>query len=392
MLKRTLPVIWDQRRIWNNDSWLDLWIYRVNACDGLPPSARAKVIKGVYRQLKQYRSLPCLWVQVDSPGEWYITALDWALRGQNMMVNISPVGQELSIIGFPTVPWIGGWPWLPPQFGCSAFDEASLTKAQKAELKILRCMARMEMAGVKEIASLAGFGVTYTRKILGRLAKARLIKPFDSGSEKENKKDPLWAIRRRGLQYAHQSWNIPYKFLFRPIRVEQKYAGRKHRKICRLFRSRVEKAYGADFQVWQSWSEPALAYANPDAIVWGTYQGVETLIWLEVETGKKSAKEHVKQIKYRFQQAKEITERHGVQLIFVFLAMPWVLRVVAKSASFYTTKSTAIILDNWMDHQHLARPNFDGFNSLSGDNGFKLVKESNRIPNHRSFFQNLKKR
>ena len=391
-MQRTLPVTWAQRRIWNNDSWLDLWIYRVNACDGLPPSARAKVIRGVYRRLKQYRSLPCLWVQVDSPGDWYITALDWALRGQKIMVNVSPVGQELSIVGFPTIPWVIDWPWPPPQFGCSVFDEANLTKAQKAELKILRCMARMEMAGVKEIASLAGFGVTYTRKILARLSENRLVQPFDSGSEMMNKKDPLWAIRRRGLQYVRQSWNIPYKFPFRSIRVEQKYAGRKHRKMCRLFRSRVEKAYDADFQVWQSWSEPALSYANPDAIIWGAYRGVETLIWLEVETGKKSAQEHVKEVEYRCWQAKEITERHGVQLIFVFLSTPWVLRAVAKSAYFPLTKRTAIILDNWMDYEHLARPNFEGFNSLSGDNGFKLEKKSNKFLHDPSFFQNLNKR
>jgi hypothetical protein len=281
-MQYTLPVTGAQREIWNNGSWIDLWIYRVNACDGLPPSARAKVIKGVYRQLKQYRSLPCLWVQVDSPGDWYITALEWALRGQKIMVNVSPVGQDLSIVGFPTVPWIGGWPWPQPQFGCSVFDEANLTKAQKAELKILRCMARMEMAGVKEIASLAGFGATYTRKILDRLSRDGRVQPFDSGSDKINKKDPLWAIRRRGLKYVHESWSIPYKFQLKSVRLEQRYAGRKHRRMCRLFRSRLEKAYGADFQVWQSWSEPGLAYANPDAIVWGTYRRVETLVWLEV--------------------------------------------------------------------------------------------------------------
>ena len=391
-MQHTLPVTWAQREIWNNGSWIDLWIYRVNACDGLPPSARAKVIKGVYRQLKRYRSLPCLWVQVDSPGDWYITALEWALRGQKIMVNVSPVGQELSIVGFPTVPWVRDWPWPQPQFGCSVFDEASLTKAQKAELKILRCMARMEMAGVKEIASLAGFGVTYVRKILARLSKNRLVQPFDSGSVMKNRKDPLWAIRRRGIQYVRQSWNIPYKFPFRSIRVEQKYAGRKHRRMCRLFRSRLEKAYGADFQVWQSWSEPALAYANPDALIWGTYRGVETLVWLEVETGKKAAQEHVKEIVYRFWQAKEITERHGVLLIFVFLAVPWVLRAVAKSASFPLTKRTAVILDNWMDYKNLAKPNFEGFNSISSDNEFKLEKKSNSFLHDSSFFQNLKKR
>jgi hypothetical protein len=330
-------------------------------------------------------------VQVDSPGKWYITALRRALHDPKVMVNISPAGQELSIVDFPTVPWIGIRPWPQPQFESSIFDEANLTKAQKAELSVLRCMARMEMAGVKEIASLSGFGVTYTRKVIGRLWKNKLVQPFDSGNERMNKKDPLWTIRRRGLQYVQQSWNIPYKFQFKSVRLEQKYAGRKHRKMCRLFRSRVEKAYGADFQVWQSWSEPALAYAYPDAIVWGTYKGVETLIWLEVETAKKSVQEHVREIEYRFEQAKNITERHGVQLIFVFLSMPWVLRSVAQLASFPLADHTAIILDNWMDYEHLARPKFKGFNSISEDYEFKSEKKTNQPSYDSSFFQDLKK-
>jgi len=65
-MQYTFAVTGAPRRIWTNDSWLDLWIYRVDACDGLPPSAKSKVISGVHRQLKQYRSLPCLWVQLDS--------------------------------------------------------------------------------------------------------------------------------------------------------------------------------------------------------------------------------------------------------------------------------------------------------------------------------------
>src|SRR5215208_5927445 len=97
MLQHILPVTWEQRRIWN-DAWLDLWIYRVNACDGLPPSARAKVIKGVYRQFKQYRYLPCLWVQVDSPGDWYVTALRSELSDQKLMVYVFPAWQELPVI------------------------------------------------------------------------------------------------------------------------------------------------------------------------------------------------------------------------------------------------------------------------------------------------------
>jgi hypothetical protein len=45
-----------------------------------------------------------------------------------------------------------------------------------------------------------------------------------------------------------------------------------------------------------------------------------------------------------------------------------------------------------MDYKHLARPNFEGFNSLSSDNEFKLEKKSNQFQHNPSFFQTLKKR
>ena len=142
------------------------------------------MIKGVYRQLKRYRSLPCLWVQVDSPGDWYITALEWALRGQKIMVNVSPVGQELAIVGFPTVPWVRDWPWPQPQFGCSVFNAASLTKAQKAELKILRCMARMEMAGVKDAVAKSLGSSNHTNTVKATILALSMLRSPEEALER----------------------------------------------------------------------------------------------------------------------------------------------------------------------------------------------------------------
>ena len=105
------------------------------------------------------------------------------------------------------------------------------------------------------------------------------------------------------------------------------------------------------------------------------WHGVGLAIWEKPVFSLLVSFEAPEEIEYRCWQAKEITERHGVQLIFVFLAMPWVLRAVAKSAYFPLTKRTAVILDNWMDYKNLAKPNFEGFNSLSYDNEFRIRKE-----------------
>jgi len=44
------------------------------------------------------------------------------------------------------------------------------------------------------------------------------------------------------------------------------------------------------FHQWDAWTEPSLGRTHPDTLIMGTYKGIETLIWLEVEAGKKSEK------------------------------------------------------------------------------------------------------
>ncbi len=390
-MQHTLPVTWSPYIVWSHplfgDGWMDRFIYLVDSRDGLPPSARAEAIKSLMKQLKRYRNCPCLWVQVDSPGPWYVTALRWALTGFKLDVAVLPLGAELRVIDFLNYPF-GVTASCPskPLFECVPFNGTALTQPEKAELQILRCLARVEYAGVKEIASLTCFSATYTRRLLARLQTKGLIKPFEDVSARDRKKGPRWTIRHPGIQYVYRSWNIPHRIPFRRKRIEQKFAGPKHREKCRIFTARLRKAYESDFEVWQSWTEPGLAGQHPDTIVWGSYQGVETLVWLEVETGKKKGLKHAKEIEDRFWNAKVIAERHNVRLIFVFLSMPWVLRAVTEYARCKLTPYTAIILDNWMDREHLARPVFNGVNSLSCEDGYKRQRNSKRLPRDPSFF------
>ncbi len=279
-MQHTLPVTWSPYIVWSHplfgDGWMDRFIYLVDSRDGLPPSARAEVIKSLMKLLKRYRNCPCLWVQVDSPGPWYVTALRWALTGFKLDVAVLPLGAELRVIDFLNYPF-GVTASCPskPLFECVPYNGTALTPTEKAELRILRCMARVEYAGVKEIASLTCFSATYTRRLLARLQTKGLIKPFENVSARNRQKVPRWTIRHPGIQYVYRSWNIPHRIPFRRKRMEQKFAGPKHREKSRIFTARLRKAYQPDFEVWQSWTKSGLAGQHPDAIVWGAYQGVE---------------------------------------------------------------------------------------------------------------------
>jgi hypothetical protein len=45
---------------------------------------------------------------------------------------------------------------------------------------------------------------------------------------------------------------VPDNLRFKGIRVEQKYAGQKHRKMARMWRAWLKEAYGSDYDIWQT--------------------------------------------------------------------------------------------------------------------------------------------
>ena len=61
-------------------------------------------------------------------------------------------------------------------------------------------------------------------------------------------------------------------------------------------------------------------HTNPDALAWGKMDGVETLFWLEVESGKSSRKLILDKTVTRWLKATEYARAVGMHLVFVFLA------------------------------------------------------------------------
>jgi len=329
--------------------------------------------------LKKYRKSPSLWVTLDGPGKWYINELRAALAGSYQPIAIAAAGQELSISSFNKLP--GSYPGKPgaPGFPTSVFDEFSLPQKERAKLQVLRALARMSIAGTKEIASSSGYSHTYMRKLLPELVQGGYILYHEKGVKEKRIKAPTREIKRSGIQYAHQSWNIPDNLPFRGIRVEQKYAGQKHRRMARMWWAWLKEAYGADYEIWQVWPEPSIGNAHPDALAWGSYQGVETLAWLEVESGKKSGDRIVRDIMYRYDQAFTIAEIHDLRMIFVVLAQPWVLRAPKNRILFDIPQNVTIIFENWRNTGILSKPIFGDFGSIWRDKNFSYLKNHPKV-------------
>jgi hypothetical protein len=95
----------------------------------------------------------------------------------------------------------------------------------------------MQIASTKEIASASGYSHSYVRKMLPELAQEGYVVQHPKGIKEKKLTPPVWHIRRVGIQYAHLSWNIRDNINFKGMRVEQKYAGQKHRRIARMCRA-----------------------------------------------------------------------------------------------------------------------------------------------------------
>lgn len=361
--------------------WLNLFVYRINGKAGLPPSAWDEIIARLMNQLKARTRFPCLWVKVDSQGHWFVTELKILLSQRSLPVLITNAHEKrdaAALLGeFLATPSMTPAKLLAPDFLIPIFSEETLNQREKAKLAILRPLARMLSAFTKEVASTSGFGLTYVRPILLELVEEGLVLPFEESITPNSRKYPSWQITRKGLRYVLSSWNIPGNIRIMSVIKEQKYSGRKHRKLSRFGRARVGDAYTIDFEVWDAWTEPALGSAHPDSLVIGRYKGVETIIWLEVETGKKSGRHVVQDLMFRSKQARQFAEDRKVNVIFAVLALPWVLKALENYGLFLIPGNMALIFDNWRHGGYLPLPIFGGFNSLG--NKYEYIKNLSQI-------------
>ncbi len=173
-------------------------------------------------------------------------------------------------------------------------------------------------------------------------------------SSKGEKRDediwPYWRIRRPGLSAALRAWGVPAGAEYGYRSERNRLLDSVHRRRSRQWPKWVSKAL-PHAEIYAGWSEvgiPGLK-ANPDALAWGKIADFETLFWLEVESGKSSRNLILEKTTVRWLKATSYAEAVGVNLLFVFLAMPWV-RDAARLAFLDVPKTSAVIVADWSRH------------------------------------------
>jgi len=350
-----LHLEWAPTRCQGN--WLDTFVHRVSATDGLPPAAQAKIIEEIARRLGRVRGTASLQVFVDSPGKWFFEELK---RVCNPAIPVV-IMQEGNT--FETQRSLGGSPTLwrslePPVFKLMEVNSIRTLKIKdRSKLHVLRIMARLEQAHSIELASLSGYSKVYILDLMKGMAAENLVLRSTVGNHDG------WEITRKGISIVHQSWNMPTKMWFAKERREAGYGGWGHRRASRMWPEWLKKSWGSAVELWDCWTEIYLRPdCYPDALAWGKFDGVEILYWLEVDTGHTGTKTILRKYQQRWQNAARYAKMAGLKMIFVLLAPPWVASR-SRDAFVGLPADLAVITHEWGDFGTLPYPRFGWWTS-----------------------------
>jgi hypothetical protein len=334
-----LALEWNPIQLTNNGKVIvDVFKCSLSATDGLPPYAQARIVDLISNRLFKARSRPCLWVSVDAPGSWYFNEIQRLVK-RRIPTVILPAGQapkdvwDFSPHGYPSLAENTPPPSLEHPFVTNKFGY------KPSVIRVLRILARLKTAHKPEIASMAGFSETHIRTLLKKLQVENLVERMRIG------KYDGWAIRNTGLSLAHRSWNIPKGVHFTKYRGEFRYAGERHRRVSRMWRSWLEVAYPS-IEIWESWTEVPLFEGIPDALAWGHTGKREILFWLEVDSGHSSRRIMKRNYSCRLKNAYQHAKEWGIPIVFCIMGPPWVVEFFPYCIATYYP-NLAVIGQDW---------------------------------------------
>jgi hypothetical protein len=400
-------------------AWTDTAVFRMLPTAGLPPRAYAQIVRPLARAGRKMRPGLSVWIQLwGSPGPWTRAPREGAGR-QGGIWYAEVVRRELERVGVPVAityqdtppsvwdftypPWMDKHPAAGPPFCKPLFDPAGL---RLAHLDCLRALARADCAFTAEVASLTGLHRNTAARLLQDLAEKKYVSHNEKGG------NPIWRLRRPGLTQALRSWgHVPgMPFPGRTERGRDACKERKeqlqplpgagparepvtfwassrrgtrrrklvtitpsvqrrrpvnhgrHRRTARLWPEWLRQAL-PQAEIWTGWTEVNCAGRFPDALAWGSYQGYETLFWLEVERGGASRVQYVEKTARRLKHASQYARSFRVRLIFNLLGPRWIREAVI-SAVRMVPDDMALVLANWMTFGELPDPRW-GRMSLS---------------------------
>jgi hypothetical protein len=342
-------------------SWTDTFVFPVRYDAALPPWDYAEVVKTTIPVLKKMRKgVASLWVPVTSPGRWYFEEVKYALRDPAIPVAVT-YGEEHPprAIDFSVLPGIREVA-SPPG---SPADELSTSNLDERTIRCLLALARLTVAYTNEIARYCLINEAYCLESLRTLESLRYIEHCEDplidfhlmtagqkasmGGVNDRETRPYWRIRRPGVSAALRHWGVPAGIPFEFRTERNKLLDSPHRRRSRQWPTWVKKAL-PHANIYAGWSEVSIpgARADPDSLAWGEINGVETLFWMEVESGKSSKRLILEKTIRRWRRAVTYANYVDVHLVFAFLGMPWV-RDAARLAFMDIPKSCAVVVADW---------------------------------------------
>ncbi len=329
--------------------WTDTFIFRVSARACIPPFDYAPLLKRIVAPTRRKRRSASIWVQVDSPGEWFVAEVRRSLKGLHLPFAVTRGDQAPDFLDFSLRPWLGHVPSPRPP---NVEEEPSPVTLE--ELSCLQALGRMEKGDEHEIASLAGMPLDRSKPLLVELEQKGLAVYKTSpqirrGKSRSKQLDlfPSWHLTGKGLSLALRSWGVPKGVEFRARREENRYQiGREHRHIARVWMNWLQSAW-PQAEIWAGWSEvgiPGLSVI-PDGLAWGRIQGYETLFWLEVGDAKKSRSEIKENTEKRLDESLKLCKRTGMRLVYAQLSVHWV-HEAARWACMNIPPHAAVVMGN----------------------------------------------
>ncbi|HSG43352.1 MAG TPA: hypothetical protein VLA72_09380 [Anaerolineales bacterium] len=331
------------------DGWTDTFIFRIDAHACIPPFNYAPLIRRLVAHVIRKRSCASIWVQVDSPGEWFVIEVRKSLRGLRLPFAVTLTGIMPDILDFSYKPRMFETPLLKPP----AFD-GNMPPVSTNELRCLQALARMDQGLDNEISSLTGLTLEATTKSLKGIAGRKFLThemrrkiPPVKLKPKQISCLPYWYLKRRGLDLALRSWGAPRGIFFGKRKEAHLWQlGTSHRHISRLWPDWLKSAL-PQAEIWTGWSEVRIPDSRvvPDGLAWGRIQGYETLFWLEVGDGHKSIDEIIKTTRKRLVHARRLCQRTGARLVYTQLSTGWVHNAV-RWACMDLTENESVVMGN----------------------------------------------